>query len=144
MTESRPHIAHPWAIAIIVYWTILAAALMVGPLVGWWPVLSLAGVASWLSVAVGTVLAGGSALILSALGHHRYRSTRWGQEMTGLVLAGGAWLTYGSVAVVIAPYALSGWGQAAAFAIGCVLRIREVLIIERRTRAAASWMEGDA
>lgn len=137
MTESRPHIAHPWAIAVIVYWVVLAAALMIGPLIGWYPVLSLAGVAPWLSAAVGLTLAAGSGLVLSALGRHRYRSTRWGQEMTGLILAGGAWLTYGSVAITIAPLALSGWGQAAAFAAGCVLRIREVLIIERRTREAA-------
>lgn len=143
MTETRSHLAHPWAIAIIVYWVVLAAALMIGPLIGWYPVLSLAGVAPWLSAAVGLTLAAGSGLVLSALGHHRYRSTRWGQEVTGLILAGGAWLTYGSVAITITPLALSGWGQAAAFAAGCVLRIREVLIIERRTREAAVRMEGD-
>ena len=137
MTESRPHIAHPWAIAVIVYWVVLAAALTIGPLIGWYPVLSLAGVAPWLSAAVGLTLGAGSGLVLSALGHHRYRSTRWGQEMTGLILAGGAWLTYGSVAITITPLARSGWGQAAAFTAGCILRIREVLIIERRTREAA-------
>ncbi len=83
MTESRPHIAHPWAIAIIVYWSILAVALMVGPLIGWYPVLSLAGVAPWLSAAVGLTLAAGSGLVLSALGHHRYRSTRRGHLELG-------------------------------------------------------------
>ncbi len=137
MSEIRSHLAHPWAVGVIVYWLILALALVIGPLIGRYPVLSLAGVAPWLSAAVGLTLAAGSGLVLSALGHHRYRSTRWGREMTGLILAGGAWLTYGSVAITITPLALSGWGQAAAFTAGCILRIREVLIIERRTREAA-------
>lgn len=138
MTESRPHIAHPWAIAIIIYWTILAAALMVGPLIGWHPVLSLAGVDLWLSLWIGAVMGTGSGLILASLGHHRYRSTRWSLEIIGLILAGGAWVAYGWVATTTFPYGMSGWGQAAAYAAACVLRGREVLMIERRTREAAA------
>lgn len=141
MTESRSHLAHAWAVAIIGYWLVLAAALLIGPLIDWRPVLSLAGVPPWLSMSIGALLGVGSLLIFASLGRHRYRSTRWSLELAGLILSGGAWFGFGWVSTVAFPVSLSGWGQAAAFTVAIVLRGREVVVIEQRTREAADHLE---
>lgn len=143
MTGPRSHIAHAWAVVVIGYWTILAGALIVGPWVGWSPVLSLAGVDAWLTIAIGVLIATGSVLIIMSLLRHRYRSTRWTLELMGLILAGGGWFALGWASSVAFPAGLSGWPQAAAFTAACVLRGREVIIVERRTRAAVEHLEGD-
>ena len=134
MSEIRSHLAHPWAVGVIVYWLILALALVIGPPVGWHPVLSLVGVDMWLSIAIGTGLGVGSGMVLASLHQYPYRSTRWRLEIVGLILTGGAWSAYGWMATTTFPYGMSGWGQAAAFVVACVLRIVEVVRMERKTR----------
>lgn len=143
-TETRSHLAHAWAVAIIIYWLVIAAALIVGPWVGWWPVLSLIGVTSWLTVTIGALIAAGSGAILWSLLPHRYRSTRWTLELIGLWLAGGGWFALGWASTITFPGGLSGWGQAAAFTVACILRGREVVIIESRTREAVQHLEDDS
>lgn len=134
MTEVRSHLAHSWAVCIIAYWLALAVSLMLGPAVGWYPVLSLAGVDTWLQVGIGASMGVGAGLILASLRRYAYRSTRWRMETVGLILAGGAWMAYGWVATTTFPYGMSGWGQALAFATACALRVVEVRRDERRTR----------
>lgn len=143
MTESRSHVAHSWAVVVIVYWSVTAVALMVGPWLHWTPVLSLAGVEGWLTVAIGVLIATGSGLVFASLGKHRYRSTRWTLELAGLILSAGGWFAYGWAATVAFPSGL-GWLQGAAFTVACVLRAREVIIIERRTRQAVEHLEGNS
>lgn len=135
---TRPHLAHPWAVCIIIYWLVLALAMMIGPAIGWYPVLSLAGVDAWLQAGIGASMGVGSCLILASLRRHAYRSTRWRMETAGLILAGGAWMAYGWVATTTLPFGMSGWGQAIAFTIACTLRAVEVHRDERRTRQAVT------
>ncbi len=142
MTESRSHVAHPWAMVIIGYWALTAAGLLTGPWLHWTPVLSLAGVEGWLTIAIGVLIAAGSGLILASLGRWRLRSTRWTLELSGLILAGGGWFAFGWAASTVFPAGL-GWAQGAAFMLSCVLRAREVILIERRTRQAVQHLEGD-
>ncbi len=142
--ESRSHLAHSWAVAIIIYWAIVAAGLIIGPLIGWTPVLSLAGVDDWLTMTVGVLIMSGAVMILASLGRYRYRSTRWTMELIGLISAGGGWFAFGWAATTVFPFGLSGWAQGAAFTAACMLRGREVIINERRTRRNVEHLEGNS
>lgn len=130
---SRP------ALVVILGWFGFGSTLLLGALTGYEANPALTPAPVWQKITLGLLLTVGSVLISAASLHWSRASTAWQLELLALPILTAGWVLYTVSLILGDPDPVTDWPLSpvmlgVSFAVGCIVRLYEVLFVVQRTR----------